>query len=481
MDPDMAVILDNWFPETEKIRLRPDHTSHATGLGGPVESLIPYNKADGTAQLFGAANGNIFNVSSSGAVGGAVVAGMTNDRWQHQQIDNDAGGEFLFLCNGDDAPRQYDGTTWTTSAATGPTMANLIWCQKHQQRLWFGEKASLSGWYLGFNAISGTALEFNFAGVARRGGFIMAMGSWTRDGGAGPDDLAVFLTSEGEAIVYQGTNPASASTWAIVGVFDIGRPIGRRCMIKAGADLIMVTEDGFVSAATILSLDRSVAEAVAISRQINDAVNESVRVNGTRFGWQPLLYPKGQMLIFNIPQSSTVSHQYVFNTLTQAPCRFKGINALCWGLLEDTAFLGDSDGVVHKFDTGAKTDNGSAIDADVLPAFNYFGSMGRDKAFKLVEPIFESDGNPNAALDLNLDFQVKAPSGTPVASPTTSATWGVSKWGSGLWGTSEQIFKGWRGVRGIGRAASLRIRVSSLTSRPSLIATNYTFILGGQL
>ena len=64
MPADMAVVLDNWFPETEKIRLRPDHTSHATGLGGPVETLLPYNALDGTTKLFGAANGNIFDVTS---------------------------------------------------------------------------------------------------------------------------------------------------------------------------------------------------------------------------------------------------------------------------------------------------------------------------------------------------------------------------------------------------------------------------------
>jgi hypothetical protein len=263
-------------------------------------------------------------------------------------------------------------------------------------------------------------------------------------------------------------------------VFRIGKPIGRRCIIKAGGDLIIVTQDGFVSASTILATDRAQAERVAISAQINKAVNDAVRDYSSLYGWQPFIYPKGLMLIFNIPISSTQSRQFVFNTLTKAPCRFTGINAVCWGMLNDNAYFGGTDGTVYKFDTGA-SDNGVAIAGDLLPAFNYFGSSQQNKAFKLVEPIFESDGNPNAALDLNVDFQIKAPTNVPDASPTSAAIWGVAKWGIGTWGSASQIYRSWRGVRGIGRSAALRVRVSTTTGRPALIATNYTWIPGGQL
>ena len=116
-----------------------------------------------------------------------------------------------------------------------------------------------------------------------------------------------------------------------------------------------------------------------------------------------------------------------------------------------------------------------------MQAFSYFKSPAQNKIFKLVEPIFESDGNPNAAIDLNLDFQVKVPTGVSAASPTRSGIWGVSKWGIGIWGTAGQVYRGWRGVRGKGRAASIRIRVDTKTARPSWIATNFTYQKGGQL
>tara|TARA_R110000823_G_scaffold260405_1_gene381275 strand:- start:4369 stop:5883 length:1515 start_codon:yes stop_codon:yes gene_type:complete len=481
MPVDHAILLDNWFPETDKITLRRGSSSHATGMTGPVETLISYVPTSGTGQLFGAANGAIYNVTASGAVGSAVSSGHSNNRWQFVNMGT-AGGQFVRLFNGTDTPLLYNGSSWATTAITcsGMTAANLIWGNLHQRRLWVGEKNSLSAYYLGVNSVSGAATEFPLGGIASKGGFIQAMGTWTRDSGAGADDVAVFVTSEGEAIVYSGTDPSSASSWSLVGVFQIGKPIGRRCLVKAGSDLILMTQDGFVPLSGILSIDRSQAGMVALSDQISKAVNDAVRSYGDIFGWQPILYPKGGMLVFNIMQSTETSHQYVFNTITGAPCRFTGLNAICFGLIGDDLYFGTADGKVLKFDDGS-SDSGVNIEADGLQAFSYFKSPAQNKIFKLVEPIFESDGNPNAAIDLNLDFQVKVPTGVSAASPTRSGIWGVSKWGIGIWGTAGQVYRGWRGVRGKGRAASIRIRVDTKTARPSWIATNFTYQKGGQL
>lgn len=478
MPKDHAIILDNFFPGTDKVELRRGSTSHATGMSGRIESLIDYTPLSGAGKLFAANAGKIYNVSSAGAVGAAVSSGHSNDRWQHVNMGT-AAGQYVRLFNGDDTPLLYDGANWATTAITGPTAANLIWGNHHQTRLWVGEKNSLDAWYLGTNEISGAATKFPLAGIARLGGYIMAMGTWTRDAGDGMDDVACFLTSEGEVIVYAGTDPASATTWSLVGRFTIGKPIGRRCFVQAGADLILITQDGFVPLSAILTLDRSQARKAALSDQIAKVVNDSVRTYGTKFGWQPILYPKGTMLIFNVPQASTYD-QYVFNTITGAPCKFTGMAVLCFGLLDDALYFGSTDGVVYKWDDGT-SDDGSNIKGDLLPAFNYFGMPNRNKVFKLAEPIFQSGGNPKAALDFNTDFQVKLPTGVATASAVSAAIWGVSKWGVGTWGSADQIYNGWRGIRGVGRSGSLRIRIDSATSRPSLIATNITFVPGGQL
>lgn len=475
-----AVILDNWFPSTDKVTIRKGYTSYATGMTGAVESLLEYTPLTGTGNLFAANGASIYDVTAGGAVGAAVVSGMTNARWQCTQVAT-AGGQFLVAMNGADTPRLYNGAAWGTTAITGPTASNLVWCNLHQRRLWFGEVQSLTAWYLDVNAVAGAAASFSLGGIARLGGYIMGMGTWSRDGGDGADDVAVFLTSEGEAIVYQGTDPTNVATWGLVGVFRIGKPIGRRCMIKAGADLIMVTQDGFVAASQILIADRAQTEAVAISQQINKAVNDAVQAGASLYGWQPFIYPKGTMLMFNVPQSAAVAHQYVFNTITRAPCRFTGVNAMCWALMDDAAYFGGmADGTVYKFDDG-NADNGAVINADGLQAFNDFRSPGVVKRFTLVEPIFQSNGAPSVALDLNVDYQIRRPTAVAETAAVTSSKWGVAKWGFGMWGSASQIYRGWRGIRGIGRAASIRIRISTKVNQPSWLATNWLYTNGGPL
>ena len=125
MPIESAIILDNWFPETDKVQVRRGYTEHATGMSGSVESLIEYIPTTGVGQLFAANGASIYNVSTGGAVGAAVVTGLSNAKFQYTQMGT-AANQFVFLVNGADAPRLYNGTAWTTTPAiTGPTVDNL--------------------------------------------------------------------------------------------------------------------------------------------------------------------------------------------------------------------------------------------------------------------------------------------------------------------------------------------------------------------
>ena len=119
-----AITLENYFPSTSSVKLRKGYESYATGLGSNVESLMEYES--GTAsELFAAAGANIYDVSSSGAVGAAVVSSLTSAQFQHVMFTA-GGGDYLVACNGADSVRNYNGTTWSTPSITGVTSANLI-------------------------------------------------------------------------------------------------------------------------------------------------------------------------------------------------------------------------------------------------------------------------------------------------------------------------------------------------------------------
>lgn len=480
MDPRHAIIMDNWFPDDEDVRLRRGHEEHASGIGsGAVETLMTYNAPSGTSTLFAAGNSAIYDASSSGAVGAAAVSSLTNNRWEYINFGT-SGGNFLLCVNGADGLRSFNGSAWATESITGVTAANLSWIGDHQRRVFFGESGSLTFGYLAAGAKSGAASTFDLGPLCDLGGYLMGMVSWSIDSGEGLDDLAVFVTSEGEAIVYAGTDPSSASTWVLKGRHRIGAPIGRRFFAKFGGDSVIITEHGFVPLSTLVSGDRSRAERKAISSQIAPTVNTSARNYGGNFGWQPIVYPRGRMLLFNVPVSeNSTAHQYVFNTTTFAPCRFTGMNANCWGIFNDELYFGGGGGKVYKADTGAD-DDGVNISGDLKPAFSYFGARGRQKLFKMARPTFQATNSFSAALNMNVDFEDAVPTASPTFSGSGVTTWNNFNWNAALWGGAFTV-RDWVSITGIGYSGAMRIITSTQDTEISLRSIDYLYEEGGVL
>ena len=142
----------NYFPGVSSVNLRGGYSKHATGLPGQVETIMTYNGA-ATSKMFAASGTGFYDVTSSGAVGSAVVSGLTNARWEYINITT-PGGNFLYAVNGVDKPRLYDGSTWTaidgssTPAITGVTTTALSNITLFKNRVWFVQKDTLKAWYL---------------------------------------------------------------------------------------------------------------------------------------------------------------------------------------------------------------------------------------------------------------------------------------------------------------------------------------------
>lgn len=478
MKPDEAITLDNWFPEEDECALRGGSTSHATGIGsGNVETLMEYGGLTGD-KLLAAGNNAIYNVTSAGAVGAALSSSHTSNRWQYTNFGTSA-GQYLVMVNGADTPQKYDGSTisTTTITGTGLTATDLINVSEHKERLIFCEKDTLSFWYLAVNAISGAASEFPLHSLAKWGGYLMASSTWTRDAGDGMDDLSVFVTSKGEVIVYAGTDPSNSSTWSLVGIYRTAPPIGRRCMIKVGSELIIITKDGFLPLSKIMTMGRLSGGAEAISANIAPTVSYAAQNYGSNFGWQGILYPKKHMGIFNIPTSTSEKHQYVVNTNTGAWCRFTGMNANCWALLGDDLYYGGTDGVVYKADTGTD-DNGTNIKYGAKQAFSYFGDKGRKKKFTNVRPIFYVNGTITLGLGIDIDFGESVNPTYQAVVGTSGIAWDAPYWDVEDWSPEGELQKDWRGVTGIGRCASLVMRFQSSNITGSWRATDWQWVYG---
>lgn len=472
MAPDHAVRLDNVFPDLNEVTLRQGFATHATELGGSrVETLMAYS-GPSSAAFFAAAGGTIYDVTAPGP-GTSAVTGLSGNRWQHAMVTT-SGGSFLWACNGVDAPRHFNGTTWATPTLSGVTATDIFHVVSHQSRLFVLLNDSLDIGYLGLDAISGAVSTFPLGPVFSKGGRIVTAGTWTRDGGSGPDDLIAFFTSEGEVAIYAGTNPASDATWGLVGVFALGAPLGARAAFKQGAELIVITQDGYVPLSAVLPGGRVNNRRKSISDQIQNVVVARTRAGKTFFGWQAILYPQGSYILFNVPLTASTFEQHVFNTQTGAPCRFTGQHAVCWGLLGDDLYFGTTDGAVMKADTG-RSDNGAEIVARVKPAFNYFGRRGQKKLFSLMRPALQVSGNIRIQFSFDTDFQAFEPADAGLETAGDEAVWDTALWDVATWGRDARRELPWLTVNAEGIAGAPDIRIATARHQFSLAAFDVVY------
>ena len=466
MAPTDAVALENFFPGVSSVNLRGGYKKHATGFVGQVETLLSYN-GQTSNKMFAAADNKIYDVTSEGPIGAAVVSGLGSNRWEYINITT-PGGDFLYAVNGVDAPLLYDGSTWTaitgasTPAITGVTTTNLSNITLFKNRVWFVEKNTLKAWYLPTSSVGGAAQALDLSSIAKLGGSLVAMGTWTIDAGYGVDDNLVFVTTKGEVLVYRGTDPSSASTWALIGVWSLGSPVSKRCFMKYGGDLLLLTLDGLLPLASALQSSR-LDPNVALSDKIQGAFAVATSQYKDNFGWGMLYNAKNNALIINVPVAAGSQEQFVMNNITKAWCRFTGWAANCLGLLNDNPYFGANGYVARAWTTESNgyVDDVNNISGRALQAFNYFESRGVKKYFTRARPSIFSNGSPGITLSMNVDFNTADSTAAISYSPATYAVWDVALWDSGTWGQDDVIQTNWQGITGIGYCGGLQLTSSS--------------------
>ena len=455
MPADRAVELKNWFPQPGWGEIRRGYRRHAGSMGDdPVETLFAW-RGPASEKMFAAANDTIYDVTSAGVTTSAVT-GLQNARWQHVNISTSA-GHFVVLCNGADDVRHYNGSAWATPSITGVSSSDLIHVNSHKRRLWFVEVDTTDAWYLATEAVAGSATKFALGALFTRGGYLMAMGTWTRDGGSGADDYAVFISSEGQVALYQGTDPASANTWSLVGVFDVPPPIGRRCFFRYGADLGLVTLEGVFQLSQLLAVDQSQVRRDARSERNSRAFNDARRSYGDNWGWEACVYPKGTRLIVNVPTSeNSMAKQYVMNTLTGAWCEFDAHHAQSWMVFGEELYFGSPDGVVYKADTGA-VDYDQEIVAVGQTAYTAFGSP-YIKRWMLVRALVTASGGYRPEIGVSVDFTETDTLSGVGEGTNTAALFGTAVFGIAVFAADTNTVSDWVDVSAIGQFGSVKFR-----------------------
>ena len=429
--PAGARVLDNWLCTTTGVRVRGGSVKFCT-LDAPVTALFAYNS--GSSKFFAATAAGVFDCTTPASPTTPLTAaftGQTSGDYSTVQFGT-AGGDFLYAVNGTDSPRLFNGTTWTaitgasSPAITGVTTSTLSQVWSYANRLFFVERNTMTARYLPVDQIGGAASSFSLAGTFKKGGSLFFGATWSLDSGSGLDDKCVFVSTEGEVAVYSGTNPANAAEWALQGVYQMPKPLGKNAFTQAGGDLLIATEVGMIPVSAAIQNDLAALESKAVSRAIAPYWQEKARSLAS--GWQIVKVPRrGVMYVSQPDTSGQMQSCLAVNLLTGAWSRCTGWDTRCLGFFDNDCFFGAADNSVYRMDVGG-SDDGAAYTCRVLMQHDSMGVYGRKKSVRQMRAMFQAGSPINPQLLALPDFSEDA--SPPPASPANYTT---DAWDSGLW------------------------------------------------
>jgi hypothetical protein len=500
MQPTDAVMLENLIPDDGYVRARYGLATWATMPAGVTPLLqdayeiVSYNGLAGltAGKIFFITDSDIWDITAGGAIGGGTgVAWANTGRIANAQITNASGSYLYITAQSGITPKYYDGSNWNNTAFTGSglTVSDLGFVALHMNRLWFAEGNSLNAWYGPTSAISGTLTKFPLGGIFRRGGELILIGSLSRDGGSGPDDLLVFITSNGEMAVYAGTDPSSSSSSALVGIFEIGAPLAyaRNPMRKFGGDLLVGTQAGVVSLLKVMGGAPGGSRAT-ITDKVGKAYRTGTTTSVATESVQIVDYPKQDLLIVAARSDRTI---LALNTKTNAWCTFTDFGQ-CFHvsnvvvdeyLYMAVAQASTSDPwLIKRYDVLGTVAQG--VDFKLVHAFSGFNNANR-KRFLQARPRIHTSGASAPPIHMCLDYNSTLPSQTVVADTSTTVR---ADWAEERWSANIPLVAPWQGVHGIGftgaPALNFEFEASGSTTQGSVFIYNgcdVTFKTGGNL
>lgn len=456
-----ALMLENFWPTPSGIEPRAGFVTVAT-IGQAVRSLFEHRAS---ASFFAASTSAIYRFTATTSGGGALTAsvtGLTSGNWSTYEFQN-SGGSFLLCVNGVDNMRRYDGATWLTITGTGTgaitgvntETLNFVW--GHRNRIFFLQNNSTSAWYLATNAIGGAATELPLAGVFRKGGRLLAGGTWSSDSGSGMDDRCYFVTDAGEVAIYTGSNPGDTANWSLVGVYDVGIPLGKRAIIYIGGDVLFATARGVIPLSAVVTKDPTELSASAVTAPIQGDWNATVEqiAGDWRLGkWATT----GMVFALPLGASDQAPNILAANAESGAWMQITGWDAADMQQLGDWLYFGNAGGDICRAWTGGQ-DGGMPYLCRARLAYDHLAEPSQTKTVSVMQSVWKVRGTIQYTMGASRDYSNAW--GSPPASASTAdvagvssdwdvATWDVSPWASDV--NSYRIVSGWRGITGTGFA-----------------------------
>lgn len=434
-----AAVLENFWPTTRGLEPR-GGTKRRVTIPNKVEALFEY-RAGG--HHFVADESNVYKFTETtldGTVLTPIVTGQTSGDYAHLETQT-AGGSFLSIVNGRDPMQLYDGTGWQAVTDTSSPHAitvldtdkiSHLWA--YRNRTFMIEQGTMNAWYLGVNAVSGTATKLPLAGLFTKGGALSFGATWSSDSGSGMDDRCVFATTEGEFAVFSG-DPSSATEWVSAGVFDLGEPLDPRAHMSVGGDLIIATKAGLIPISAAMEKDVAQLKLSALSRNIDPDWRQEVINAGRVSGWRLVKWDSRNMAILAPPKQAEQGYCFAVNLETGAWTKFTGWLIDDIQVMGGVLFYGDANGIVYQCDIGG-TDDGNLIPCKAQWASDGQGRPDVLKRASMAVCQFQYSTpflpKMSIATDFNTDFPT--PPNASQESSSGGAQWDASEWDVTPWG-----------------------------------------------
>lgn len=466
--PAGAYVLENFFPTATGIVTRRGKRRHATIGTSPVRAIMTHIVGSG-GKLFAASDIGIYDITSPAsatapvsAVGGAGT--VTNGDFSSVQFST-SGGDFLVCVNGVDPHKVFNGTTWAQNspAITGITSDSFSHVWAFKNRLFFVERNSLRFAYLPVGSIGGVATAFDLGPVFSLGGSLVTGGTWSTDAGQNIEDYCVFISSEGEVVVYSGDNPSDPTRWSLQGIYRIGKPMGKLATFRAGGDLAIATRDGLVPLSGAYSQATEALRDTAVSKAIEELWTQYTAQRNT-LGWRIQTFTNEHSMLWVAPPTIVGQTPVVLvaNMRTGAWTTYSNYNVRSMGVLGASLYVGEANGIIYEAESGG-TDNGLTYTAKAAGLWDDLRAPMEQKRVTRVRGTFRSKiAKFFPRWSIGTDYTNRFSPDPSIGVDVDTALWGSSVWGTGVWGGGPQEFQTteWATVEGVGHMISWQLQVT---------------------
>lgn len=470
-------VCKNWEQsETGLLKSYGNAAVISSASSGTVTGIFEYKNGN-DVELIVCKAGKVFTVlgSTETEIYTGDTAGYyyTSTEW-----DDGSGNTVLILCNGQDTPIAYDGTTCAQISFTDP---DGIWnnATPHSAEVFRGRIFFADGTKV-YTPASGTYTDFTSANGAD---------AFEVDGGFGGRITGLKALTDNLLVIFKerairrlsGSESFGSNTdpFVIAVISNNVGCIARRSIVQSGKgmDIYFLSEDGVRQLEPVEKYGD--IDPFMPSYVIQDEVNEWNYTAGTIDDACGALLKKDNHIYMSVPYGSSPTNNktYIFDTITKGvdPRGESDFNVSAAGVYNRKLYTGDSTGQIYKWgdDNGY---NGNAITATWESKFVAHINLSLLKKYDFITLYSEADADGDVIIRWTVIQGNEQISDSSTGTITTGTNvWDSAVWDTAVWETgSSKVFH----IKDIGRGHALKLEFENVSAsqRPKIRQVDMGFV-----